>query len=105
MAFSSTCQAAILNSRNRSSESSAKTMHERLTLGAIELGKRQVEAGVDAVLISSAFAGGGLISRGDYETFVLPNEKKLISKIHAAYPDVKIYTHTCGAIAFTSLPI
>jgi len=73
-------------------------MLERLTLGAIDLGKRQAAAGVDAVLISSAFAGGGLISRNDYEIFVLPYEKKLIDEIHAEYPNVKIYTHTCGAI-------
>jgi len=58
----------------------------------------QAAAGVDAVLVSSAFAGGGLISRNDYEIFVLPYEKKLIDEIHAEYPNVKIYTHTCGAI-------
>ncbi len=73
-------------------------MLQRLTLGAINLGKRHAGAGADAVLISSAFAGSGLISRDDYETFVLPYEKKLIGEIHADYPEVKIYTHTCGGI-------
>jgi len=73
-------------------------MLERLTLGAIDLGKRQAGAGADAVLISSAFAGSGLISRDDYETFVLPYEKKMISEIRAGYPELKIYTHTCGGI-------
>lgn len=71
---------------------------DRLTLGAIDLGKRQARAGVDAVLISSAFAGGGLISREDYEQFVLPYELRVIEGIRAEYPDLKIYTHTCGAI-------
>ncbi len=73
-------------------------MLERLTLGAIDLGKRQVQAGVDAVLISSAFAGAGFVSRADYETFVLPYETRLIEALHAAYPGLKVYTHTCGAI-------
>ncbi len=73
-------------------------MLSQLTLGAIDLGKRHGAAGVDALLISSAFAGGGLISRGDYETFVLPYERELIQGIHQQYPELKIYTHTCGAI-------
>jgi len=71
---------------------------DRLTLGAIDLGKRQTRAGVDAVLISSAFAGGGLISRQSYEEFVLPYEARVIAGIRAEHPDLKIYTHTCGAI-------
>ena len=71
---------------------------DRLTLGAIDLGKRQARAGVDAVLVSSAFAGGGLISRENYEEFVLPYEAKVIAEIRAEHPDLKIYTHTCGAI-------
>ncbi len=70
----------------------------RLTLGAIDLGRRQAALGVDAVLISSAFAGAGLISREHYSTFVLPYERQLIDGIRADYPDLKIYTHTCGAI-------
>jgi len=75
-----------------------RAMLERLTLGAIDLGRRQARAGVDAVLISSAFAGGGLISRDDYETFVLPYEKRLIAGIREEFPTLKVYTHTCGAI-------
>lgn len=71
---------------------------ERLTAGAIDLGRRQAAEGVDAVLISSAFAGAGLISRGDYETFVLPYEARVVREIQAAYPATKVYTHTCGAI-------
>lgn len=73
-------------------------MLARLTLGAIDLGKRQAAAGVDAVLISSAFAGSGLISRESYETFVLPYEKQVIDAIHTDYPELKVYTHTCGGI-------
>jgi len=71
---------------------------ERLTAGAIDLGRRQAAEGVDAVLISSAFAGAGLISRGDYETFVLPYEARIVHEIQDAFPQTKVYTHTCGAI-------
>ncbi len=71
---------------------------ERLTLGATDLAKRQAAAGVDAILISSAFAGGGLISREDYATFVLPYEKQVISDVQSEFPNLKVYTHTCGAI-------
>jgi hypothetical protein len=75
----------------------AKQCLERLTLGAIDLGKRQAAEGVDAVLISSAFAGAGLISRGQYKEFVLPYEKKIVEGIQKEF-DVPVYTHTCGSI-------
>lgn len=71
---------------------------ERLTEGAVDLACRQAAAGVDAVLISSAFAGSGFISRSHYRDFVLPWEKKLITMVNARHPDVSIYTHTCGGI-------
>ncbi len=70
---------------------------DRLTEGAIELGCGQVRAGAHAVLISSAFAGGGLISRDHYATFVLPYERRVVDGIRARH-DVPVYTHTCGAI-------
>lgn len=70
---------------------------ERLTEGAIDLGCRQAECGVEAVLISSAFAGAGFIGQEMYSEFVLPYEKKLIEGVKRRF-DVKVYTHTCGAI-------
>lgn len=70
----------------------------RLTLGAIDLADRQARAGVDAVLISSAFAGGGLISRDHYSEFVLPYERTIVEEVKARHPELKVYTHTCGAI-------
>jgi len=75
----------------------AKACLDRLADGAIALGCGQAEAGAHAILISSAFAGAGLISRDHYSQFVLPYERKVIDGIHAAH-DVPIYTHTCGAI-------
>ncbi len=53
-------------------------------------------AGADAVLISSAYAGGGFISPRDYRQFVLPCEQRVIRTFRAAHPDVPVYTHTCG---------
>ena len=73
-------------------------MLERLTMGTTDLGIRQAKCGVDAILISSAFAGGGLISCEHYEEFVLPYEKRSIDGIRKQFPDLPIYTHTCGAI-------
>jgi hypothetical protein len=71
---------------------------ERLTLGASDLAKRQAAAGVDAILISSAFAGSGLISRDHYSGFVLPYEARIVQTVRSAYPEVIVYTHTCGGI-------
>ena len=70
---------------------------ERLTEGAVDLALRQAALGVDAVLISSAYAGGGFISRADYEKFVLPYEGRIVSEVKKSF-DVVVYTHTCGAI-------
>jgi MtaA/CmuA family methyltransferase len=74
-----------------------KACLERLTFGAIDLGKRQAAEGVDAVLISSAFAGAGLISRNQYEEFVLPYEKRIVEGIQKDF-NIPVYTHTCGSI-------
>lgn len=74
-----------------------KACLERLSAGAVELGCGQVAAGAQAVLISSAFAGAGLISRAHYAEFVLPYERRVVEGIKSRH-DVPVYTHTCGAI-------
>lgn len=74
-----------------------KACLDRLAAGAIDLGRKQAACGVDAVLISSAFAGAGFISRTHYRAFVLPYEKKVIEGIQARF-DLPVYTHTCGRI-------
>ncbi len=66
------------------------------TQGAADLGAEQARRGVDAVLISSAFAGAGFISPRQYDRFVLPFEAEVVRRIHAA--GVPVYTHTCGDI-------
>jgi uroporphyrinogen-III decarboxylase len=50
----------------------------------------------DAILISSAFAGAGFISRQMYRDFVLPYERRIAAAIHDAR--LPSYVHTCGAI-------
>jgi hypothetical protein len=74
-----------------------KACLDALSTGAITLGRGLAAAGVDAILISSAFAGAGFLSRQHYETFVLPYERRVIEGIKQQY-DIPIYTHTCGAI-------
>ena len=71
---------------------------DALADGAIDLGVGQAEAGADAILISSAFAGGGFISPRQYRAFVLPCERKVIAGIKARCQGLPVYTHTCGAI-------
>jgi uroporphyrinogen decarboxylase len=66
------------------------------TEGAADLGVQQARRGVDAVLISSAFAGGGFISPRQYRTFVLPYEAEVVRRIRAE--GAPVYTHTCGDI-------
>jgi len=75
-----------------------KTILGRYVEGCAWYGKELARRGADAILMSSAFAGGGFISRGMYEEFVLPFEHACWEKIKASYPDIPCYTHTCGAI-------
>lgn len=71
---------------------------EALCAGTIDLMAGHVAAGADAVLVSSAYAGGGLISTRHYREFVLPFEARVVSGFKALCPATPVYTHTCGAI-------
>ena len=73
-----------------------KAVLSRFAQGAADLAARQAARGVDAVLMSSAFAGGGFVSRPFYEEFVLPYESVVVAAIKEA--GVKAYVHTCGNI-------
>ena len=77
--------------------SKCKLCLKSLARGAIELGIQQATHGVDAILISSAFAGASFISCEQYEEFVLPFERMVVEGIKAKY-NIPIYTHTCGSI-------
>jgi hypothetical protein len=50
----------------------------------------------DAILVSSAFAGAGFLSRTMYREFVMPYEDELYQAIREK--GCKSYVHTCGAI-------
>lgn len=70
----------------------------RLAEGAIALGRRQREAGADAVLISSAFTGAGFISRETYGEFEQPYLQRIVQGIKRDDDAAIVYLHTCGAI-------
>jgi len=70
---------------------------EKLARGTAVLARLQVEAGADSVLVSSAFAGGGFISRDFYERFVLRFEAQVIAELRRQ-GDTPVYVHTCGRI-------
>jgi hypothetical protein len=61
------------------------------------LSVRMCGAGIDAVKVSSPFAGRGFIPPELYSEFVLPFEREIAGAVRAH--DVHIYTHTCGAIS------
>lgn len=69
---------------------------DRLTDASIAWAVAQAQHGVDAVLISSAFAGGSFISRARYREFVLPYERRVTRAVKAY--GVPVYTHTCGRL-------
>lgn len=73
-----------------------KAVLDRLTDATIAWAVAQAKAGVDAVLISSAFAGGGFISPKMYTEYVVPYERRLADAIREQ--GVPVYTHTCGKI-------
>jgi uroporphyrinogen-III decarboxylase len=76
-----------------------KICHELLgVLTQNVLAQVELHAGCqpDAILVSSAFAGAGFISRRMYEEFVIPYEDLAFRAIHRH--GIKSYVHTCGAI-------
>lgn len=74
----------------------AHALLDRLTEPCVAWAVAQARHGVDAVLISSAFAGGPFLSRGMYQEFVLPYERRVAEAVKAL--GVPVYTHTCGRI-------
>jgi len=75
----------------------AAAVLDRFTAGIIDLAEGMIEAaGIDAVKISSPFAGAGFLSTSFYRTFVLPYESRIARAVEAK--DVRAYIHTCGDI-------
>ncbi len=76
--------------------SKAHALLERLTVASVSWAVAQARHGCHAVLISSAFAGGPMLSPTMYAEFVVPYERRVAEAIKAAGSIP--YTHTCGSI-------
>ena len=73
-----------------------KSILDKFTAGILDLSVKMCDTPVDAIKISSPFAGMGFISSDQYREFVLPYEQRIIHAIRAKGKHA--YLHTCGAI-------
>ncbi len=69
---------------------------KRYTAGVVELATEMCTEDIDAVKISSPFAGGGFLSREHYHQIIVPFEQPIVDAIQSAGKSA--YIHTCGAI-------
>jgi uroporphyrinogen-III decarboxylase len=74
----------------------AKAVLERFTAGIVRLAEGLAGTGIDAIKISSPFAGAGFVSTAFYKTFVLPYEGRIARAVERR--GVRAYLHTCGDI-------
>lgn len=79
-------------------ESPVKAMEilQKFARSVTKIAVDQAEIGVDAIKISSPYAGAGFISPEFYKRFVLPLESQIADAIR--YMGTHVYIHTCGAI-------
>ena len=73
-----------------------KAILDKFADGILDLAVQMCDKPIDAIKVSSPFAGMGFISSEQYVEFVLPYEQKIISAIRAK--GVHVYIHTCGSI-------
>ena len=73
-----------------------KEILERYTEGIVKIALGQAGREVDAIKISSPYAGAGFISPRFYREFVLPYERRIARAVRDR--GIPVYTHTCGAI-------
>ncbi|GAI38344.1 unnamed protein product, partial [marine sediment metagenome] len=76
--------------------SKCKEILLHFTEGVKKIAIKQVQRGVDAIKISSPYAGSGFISPGFYQEFIMPYEGQIARAVRSC--KVAVYTHTCGAI-------
>jgi uroporphyrinogen-III decarboxylase len=74
----------------------ARAVLDRFTDGVVRIAEGLAGTGVDAIKISSPFAGAGFLSKAFYGTFVLPFEGRIARAIEGR--GVRAYVHTCGDI-------
>jgi uroporphyrinogen-III decarboxylase len=73
-----------------------KLILQKFTDGISQLASEMCDQKIDAIKISSPFAGAGFISPKFYQEFVLPFESQIIQVIKNK--NKFVYLHTCGAI-------
>ena len=73
-----------------------KTILDKFTEVILDIAVKMCDKHIDAIKLSSPFAGMGFISSDQYREFVLPYEKRIINAIRQKGKHV--YTHTCGSI-------
>jgi len=74
----------------------SKDILQRFTQGVKRIAADQARLGIDALKISSPYAGAGFISPRFYREFVLPYERQVATAVREC--GIPVYTHTCGAI-------
>ncbi|MCL6103325.1 MAG: hypothetical protein M1292_12720 [Bacteroidetes bacterium] len=74
----------------------SKSIIDKFAHGIRDLAVKMCDKQIDAIKISSPFAGMGFISTEQYIEFVLPYESEIIEAIRAK--GVHVYIHTCGSI-------
>jgi hypothetical protein len=74
----------------------ARAVLDRFSDGLVRLAEELAGRGIDALKISSPYAGAGFISPAAYREFVLPYEARIAAA--ARQRGVFAYTHTCGAV-------
>lgn len=73
-----------------------KLILKKFAEGVSEIANHMCDRHIDAIKISSPFAGMGFISMEQYKEFVLPYESEIIATIRAKGKHA--YIHTCGSI-------
>jgi hypothetical protein len=68
----------------------------RFAGGVARIAREQAALGIDALKISSPYAGAGFISPAFYRRFVLPFEREIADAVRPF--GVPVYIHTCGSI-------
>lgn len=75
----------------------SKEILERYAAGLTKLALGMADHGVDAIKVSSPFAGSGFISSRFYREFIMPFEGQIARAVRQR--NLPAYLHTCGAIS------
>ncbi|KPL26473.1 MAG: hypothetical protein AMS23_01635 [Bacteroides sp. SM1_62] len=76
--------------------SKCKKILQRFADGVKKLALEMTDQKIDAIKISSPFAGQGFISPEFYREYVLPFESQIAQSVRDR--NIHVYTHTCGSI-------